>query len=105
MTCTLHIGLTNVYVSSYSYANCSLTKYMDRHKIKPDSKAFNLVSICKRDSFFKLVYHCCFDTIQISFSVQFQLQKLLMMDPNKRITSEHSMLDAYFQEDPLPTQE
>lgn len=27
----------------FSYANCSLTKYMDRHKIKPDSKAFNLV--------------------------------------------------------------
>ncbi|KAK0181611.1 hypothetical protein PV327_003882 [Microctonus hyperodae] len=57
------------------YANCSLTKYMDRHKIKPDSKAFNL------------------------------LQKLLMMDPNKRITSEHSMQDAYFQEEPLPTQD
>jgi hypothetical protein len=35
----------------------------------------------------------------------FQLQKLLMMDPNKRITSEHSMQDAYFQEEPLPTQE
>ncbi|XP_046831076.1 cyclin-dependent kinase 8 isoform X3 [Vespa crabro] len=58
-----------------NYANCSLTKYMDRHKIKPDSKAFNL------------------------------LQKLLMMDPNKRITSEHSMQDAYFQEEPLPTQD
>lgn len=28
-----------------------------------------------------------------------------MMDPNKRITSEHSMQDAYFQEEPLPTQE
>jgi len=27
------------------------------------------------------------------------------MDPNKRITSEHSMQDAYFQEEPLPTQE
>ncbi|KAG7204182.1 hypothetical protein KM043_002019 [Ampulex compressa] len=58
-----------------NYSNCSLTKYMDRHKIKPDSKAFNL------------------------------LQKLLMMDPNKRITSEHSMQDAYFQEEPLPTQD
>lgn len=46
---------------------------MDRHKIKPDSKAFHL------------------------------LQKLLLMDPNKRITSEQAMQDPYFQEDPLPT--
>lgn len=35
----------------FSYANCSLTKYMDRHKIKPDSKAFNLVS-CLLNLFF-----------------------------------------------------
>jgi len=28
-----------------SYSNCSLIKYMDRHKIKPDSKAFCLVKI------------------------------------------------------------
>lgn len=48
---------------------------MDRHKIKPDSKAFHL------------------------------LQKLLLMDPNKRITSEQAMQDAYFSEDPLPTQD
>lgn len=46
---------------------------MDRHKIKPDSKAFHL------------------------------LQKLLLMDPNKRITSEQAMQDPYFQEEPLPT--
>lgn len=46
---------------------------MDRHKIKQDSKAF------------------------------FLLQNLLLMDPNKRITSEKAMLDAYFTEDPLPT--
>lgn len=46
---------------------------MDRHKIKPDSKAFHL------------------------------LQKLLLMDPNKRITSECAMQDAYFTEDPVPT--
>ncbi len=26
-----------------SYQNCSLIKYMDRHKIKPESKAFLLV--------------------------------------------------------------
>ncbi|KAI4458186.1 cell division protein kinase [Holotrichia oblita] len=58
-----------------NYVNCSLVKYMDRHKIKPDSKAFHL------------------------------LQKLLLMDPNKRITSEQAMQDPYFQEDPKPTQD
>ncbi|KAJ8969649.1 hypothetical protein NQ314_001651 [Rhamnusium bicolor] len=58
-----------------NYVNCSLVKYMDRHKIKPDSKAFHL------------------------------LQKLLLMDPNKRITSEQAMQDPYFQEEPLPTQD
>ncbi len=47
---------------------------MDRHRIKPDSKAFQL------------------------------LQKLLIMDPTKRITSEQAMQDDYFREDPLPTQ-
>lgn len=46
---------------------------MERHKIKPDSKSFHL------------------------------LQKLLLMDPNKRITSEQAMQDPYFQEDPVPT--
>lgn len=46
---------------------------MERHKIKPDSKAFHL------------------------------LQKLLIMDPNKRITSEQAMLDPYFTEEPVPT--
>ena len=46
---------------------------MDRHRIKPDSKAFQL------------------------------LQKLLIMDPTKRITSEQAMQDEYFREDPLPT--
>lgn len=56
-----------------NYSNCSLVKYMDRHKIKPDSKAFHL------------------------------LQKLLLMDPNKRITSEQAKQDSYFQEDPTPT--
>ncbi|CAG2068617.1 unnamed protein product, partial [Timema podura] len=28
-----------------NYSNCSLIKYMDRHKIKPDSKAFHLPPI------------------------------------------------------------
>ncbi|PZC76651.1 cyclin-dependent kinase 8 isoform X1 [Helicoverpa armigera] len=58
-----------------NYQNCSLSKYMDRHKIKPDSKAFSL------------------------------LQRLLLMDPNRRITSEQAMQDPYFTEDPLPTQD
>jgi len=33
------------------------------------------------------------------------LQKLLTMDPTKRITSEQAMKDPYFLEDPLPSQE
>ena len=33
------------------------------------------------------------------------LQKLLVMDPDKRITSEQSMQDEYFKEEPLPTQD
>ncbi|KAM7338807.1 hypothetical protein ACRRTK_002291 [Alexandromys fortis] len=56
-----------------TYSNCSLIKYMEKHKVKPDSKAFHL------------------------------LQKLLTMDPIKRITSEQAMQDPYFPEDPLPT--
>ncbi|KAG8136861.1 hypothetical protein E2320_005409 [Naja naja] len=58
-----------------TYTNCSLIKYMEKHKVKPDSKAFHL------------------------------LQKLLTMDPIKRITSEQAMQDPYFLEDPLPTSE
>ncbi|KAI9578502.1 hypothetical protein GQX74_009076 [Glossina fuscipes] len=69
-----HHTLTKDFKRS-SYSTCSLAKYMDRHKIKPDSKAFHL------------------------------LQKLLLMDPNKRITSEQAMQDPYFQEEPLPTQD
>ncbi|XP_021701242.1 cyclin-dependent kinase 8 isoform X3 [Aedes aegypti] len=67
-----HHTLTKDFKRS-NYANCSLVKYMERHKIKPDSKAFHL------------------------------LQKLLLMDPNKRITSEQAMQDPYFSEDPMPT--
>uniref|UniRef100_A0A452I4E4 cyclin-dependent kinase n=1 Tax=Gopherus agassizii TaxID=38772 RepID=A0A452I4E4_9SAUR len=58
-----------------TYANSSLIKYMEKHKVKPDSKVFLL------------------------------LQKLLTMDPTKRITSEQALQDPYFQEDPLPTSE
>uniref|UniRef100_A0A8C1P0B1 Cyclin-dependent kinase 8 n=2 Tax=Cyprinus carpio TaxID=7962 RepID=A0A8C1P0B1_CYPCA len=56
-----------------TYTNCSLIKYMEKHKVKPDSKAFHL------------------------------LQKLLTMDPIRRITSEQAMQDSYFLEEPLPT--
>ncbi|KAK3762254.1 hypothetical protein RRG08_009066 [Elysia crispata] len=55
-----------------SYVNCNLMKYMEKHKVKADSKAFHL------------------------------LQKLLTMDPTKRISSEQAMKDPYFSEDPLP---
>ncbi|XP_050027987.1 uncharacterized protein [Dermacentor andersoni] len=48
---------------------------MEKHKVKPDSKAFLL------------------------------LQKLLLMDPTKRITSEQAMQDPYFLEDTVPTQD
>lgn len=58
-----------------SYTNCSLVKYMDKHKIKSDTRAFVLLS------------------------------RLLSMDPIKRITSEQAMQDPYFSEDPEPTQE
>lgn len=68
---TVHYRCCFSYFSSY--AQCSLVKYMERHKIKPDSKSFHL------------------------------LQRLLLMDPNKRITSEQAMQDPYFTEDPLPT--
>ncbi|XP_072102589.1 cyclin-dependent kinase 19 isoform X3 [Mobula birostris] len=56
-----------------TYANSSLNKYMEKHKVKPDSKVFLL------------------------------LQKLLTMDPTKRITSEQALQDPYFLEEPLPT--
>ncbi|XP_032225919.1 cyclin-dependent kinase 8 isoform X2 [Nematostella vectensis] len=58
-----------------NYMNASLWKYMEKHKVKQDSKAFQLLS------------------------------KLLVMDPNKRITSEQALQDPYFKEDPLPTQD
>lgn len=50
-------------------------KYMEKHKIKSDSKAFLL------------------------------LQKLLSMDPVRRITSEQAKLDPYFHEEPNVTAE
>lgn len=56
-----------------NYVNASLWKYMEKHKVKQDSRAFQLLS------------------------------RLLVMDPNKRITSEQALQDPYFKEEPLPT--
>ncbi|KHN86031.1 Cyclin-dependent kinase 8 [Toxocara canis] len=56
-----------------NYANCTLQRYMDKHKIKADTRSFSL------------------------------LQRLLTMDPIKRVTAQDAMDDAYFKEDPRPT--
>ncbi|XP_063954817.1 cyclin-dependent kinase 8-like isoform X1 [Lytechinus pictus] len=56
-----------------NYASCCLPKYMDKHKVPKDSKAFQLLS------------------------------KLLTMDPTKRMTSEQAMEDQYFKEQPQHT--
>lgn len=58
-----------------NYINCTLMKYMEKHKIKSDNPAFIL------------------------------LQKMLLMDPVKRITSEAAMRDTYFRDEPLPAQD
>ena len=55
-----------------NYANCSLSKYMEKHRVRCDSLEFAL------------------------------LQKLLTMDPTKRITCKDSLDDCYFKEAPLP---
>ncbi|TKR81704.1 hypothetical protein L596_015535 [Steinernema carpocapsae] len=56
-----------------TYVHCCLQKYMERHRIRCDTKEFAL------------------------------LQKLLIMDPNRRITAQDSLSDPYFFEDPKPT--
>ncbi|ESO00099.1 hypothetical protein HELRODRAFT_83659 [Helobdella robusta] len=58
-----------------NYMSCTLAKYMEKHKIRSDSSAFYL------------------------------LQKMLTMDPTKRISSDEAMRDNYFREDPLPSQD
>lgn len=54
------------------YHGCNLQRYMAKHSIKSDTTAFQLLS------------------------------RFLVMDPNKRITSEQAMADTYFSEDPKP---
>ncbi|CAF0723006.1 unnamed protein product [Adineta ricciae] len=56
-----------------TYAYNSLSKYMEKHNIRSDSRAFQL------------------------------LIRLLTMDPLKRITAIDAMNDLYFKEDPRPT--
>ena len=55
-----------------NYANVSLSKYMEKHRVKHDSVEFAL------------------------------LNKLLTMDPTKRITCKDALDDVYFHEQPLP---
>ncbi|CAB3977299.1 cyclin-dependent kinase 8 isoform X2 [Paramuricea clavata] len=55
-----------------SYHGLQLSSYMEKYKVHPDSKAFQL------------------------------LGKLLVMDPNKRMTAEQALHDAYFKEEPQP---
>ncbi|XP_033104864.1 cyclin-dependent kinase 8-like [Anneissia japonica] len=56
-----------------TYNSGGLAKYMEKHKVQKDTKGFHLLS------------------------------KLLIMDPDKRITSEQALEDAYFKEEPTPT--
>jgi len=58
-----------------NYQNCSLAKYMEKHKIRADSKEFIL------------------------------LTKLLIMDPLKRITCKAAMEDQYFKDEPKPSED
>lgn len=58
-----------------NYVTCCLQKYMEKHKVKPETRAFQL------------------------------LQKLLTMDPTKRITSEQALEDPYFEEVPKPCED
>ncbi|XP_078493337.1 cyclin-dependent kinase 19-like isoform X2 [Ciona intestinalis] len=53
-----------------NYTGCSLVKYLEKHKIGKETKAFTLLS------------------------------RLLIMDPLKRITSDQAKNDEYFTEDP-----
>ena len=44
-------------------------------------------------------------TVRTQIVLFFQLQKMLTMDPTKRITSETAMHDSYFVEEPRPSLE
>ncbi|XP_046848730.1 cyclin-dependent kinase 8-like [Xenia sp. Carnegie-2017] len=55
-----------------SYSTSQLSSYMEKYKVHQESKAFQLLS------------------------------RLLVMDPNKRMTAEQALQDGYFREEPLP---
>lgn len=82
---------------------------MEKHKVKPDSKAFHLVS--KNTSVVRQPQEVLLSSNNNLLSAAnvvcniLQLQKLLTMDPIRRITSEQAMQDPYFLEEPLPTSE
>lgn len=63
----------NFYSNFFSYTNHSLQKHMESKKIRTDNSQFNL------------------------------LQKMLTMDPLKRISALEAMEHPYFKEDPVPT--
>lgn len=88
------------WVLSHRYANSSLIKYMEKHKVKADSKVFLLVRVHTASSLLLPLSLSCFTQMFL-----LQLQKLLTMDPTKRITSEQALQDPYFLEEPLPTTE
>jgi hypothetical protein len=58
---------------------------------------------------FYIVFSCLVDepcdTKKLAFSIVFQLAKMLVMDPTKRITSDIAMQDPFFMEEPLPSLE
>lgn len=41
---SIHSSSEYLFFLGHRYTNCSLIKYMEKHKVKPDSKAFHLVS-------------------------------------------------------------
>ncbi|CAF5206993.1 unnamed protein product, partial [Rotaria magnacalcarata] len=67
-----YIRLSKEFKKS-NYANCSLSKYMEKHNIRSDSRAFQL------------------------------LTRLLTIDPIKRLSALDAMNDLYFKEDPRPS--
>ena len=86
------IGKQYVFLFYFSYADCSLNKYMDKHNIRSNTRAFQL------------------------------LTRLLTIDPTKRLTGKSpfnnwsiyhgsfylaldAMNDPYFKEEPRPTDE
>ncbi|XGW15234.1 hypothetical protein V3C99_001039 [Haemonchus contortus] len=66
---------TDIKSSQTAFPNCSMTRYMEKHKIESDSPQFKL------------------------------LVKLLTMDPNKRISCKEAMEEPYFKMDPKPTED